>query len=78
MACISVWPKIVYVPEFGKWDFRHWPADRMDEFWKYWEQYVRFHERDAKLNGDQGAVCIVDWDGFELTHHASPNGKRLL
>ena len=64
--------------EFGKWDFRHWPADRMADFWKYFEQYVRFHERDSKVGGGKGAVCVVDFDGFKLTHHASPNGKNGL
>ena len=66
-----------YVTEFGKWDFRGWPEDRLDEFWKYFEQMVRYHERDASLNGGQGVVCNVDWDGFELNHHASQDGNNF-
>ena len=49
----------------------------MDEFWKYFEQMDRFHERDGNLNGGQGVVCIVDWGEFQLTHHSSADGKKF-
>ena len=65
----------VYATDFGKWNYREWPAERIEEFWKYFDQMVRFHERDAKLSGGQGVVSIVDFDGFELNHHASPSCK---
>ena len=47
----------------------------MDEFWQFYEQWVRFNERDAKLNGGQGVASIVDFEGFELNHGASRYGE---
>ena len=65
----------MYVVEYGHWDYRDWPADRLDEFWKYYERVVRLCERDAKLSGGEGMVAIIDFDDFQLTHYASSKGK---
>ena len=68
----------MYVVEFGRWDFREWaekPEEKIKEFWKYVEQLLRCQVKDAELNGGRGIVDLVDWDGFSLSHHASPKGK---
>ena len=65
----------VYVAEFGKWDYREWahkPAEKVAEFGKYFEQFIRRMRKDA---GEEGIVLIVDWDGFSLSHHASKDGE---
>ena len=75
---LSYLHSLVYVTEFGKWNYRHWPTARVDEFWKYHEQLIRLHEKDAKMSGGQGTVCIMDWDGFQLKHHASQTGGLVF
>ena len=75
------WYFIVYVVQFGKWDFRGWaqkPEEKVEEFWKYFEQYVKRHEKDGERNGGEGVVDIVDWDGFSLSHHASKKGDFIV
>ena len=70
----------VYLVEFGKWDYRQWarkPEEKLVEFWKFFEQFVRRQEKDAKANNGQGMVQLVDWDGFALSHHSSPHGENL-
>ena len=62
--------------DFGQWDFRHWSEERIDEYWKYFEQIIRSIEKDAKANGGQGVVSIADFDGFQLNHQISPGGKK--
>ena len=68
----------MYVVEFGKWNYHKWAeqsAEKVEEFWIYHEQIVRRQEKDAALNGGQGIVQIIDWDGFSLSNHASKNGN---
>ena len=67
--------------DFGKWNYREWaqkPKEKQDEFWKFFEQYVKRHERDAALNNEQGIVIIIDWEGFALGQYASNNGKASV
>ena len=66
--------------EFGKWDYRelaHHSEEKQAEFWKYFEQMVRRQQKGAEMNNGQGMVEIVDWEGFELNHHASPKGESI-
>ena len=68
----------VHVLEFGTFDLRKWaskPEGEQDEFWKAYEQFLRFQEKDASLNNGQGIVFIIDFDGFGLKNHASANGE---
>ena len=69
----------VYILEFGKWDYRahlvDMPAEKVEEFWMYYEQFARKAEKDSALHNDEGTVFIVDWDGFTLTHYATGPGK---
>ena len=70
----------MYVIEFGKWNFRQWgnqSVEKVDEFWKYYEQLIRRGEKDAGMNHDAGVVHLVDFEGFALSHHASPKGESL-
>ena len=69
----------VSVIEFGKWDYRKWaykPEEKIQEFWKYYEQMVQCVVQDAQRHGGQ-AVIIIDWDEFGLSHHASKKGKKI-
>lgn len=71
----------MYAIDFGKWDYREWahkPDEKLEEFWKYFEQFIRRQEKDAAVNDGEGMVEIVDWDGFSLSHHASPKGDYFL
>ena len=66
----------MYFIDFGKWDYRQWAEqteEKVAEFWKYFEQFVRREEKDAAKY--DGMVEIVDFDGFTLSHHASPKGE---
>ena len=70
---------IVFVMEFGKWDYRglaDLPQDELDDFHKYYHQFVRRVSREAAANNDQGVVFICDWDGFALRNYASSKGSR--
>ena len=51
------------------------PKEKVEEFWKYYEQYARRLEKDMAMSKGQGTVFIVDWDGFSLAHYASRSGK---
>ena len=67
----------VYVIEFGNWDYREWaqkPEEKLNEFWKHFEQHIR---RQSKDGGEDGVVEIVDWEGFSLSHHASRDGEYI-
>lgn len=69
---------IVYVVEFGKWVYRDLarkPEDKIKEFWKYYEQYIRRVQRDGAVNDHQGTAIIADYDGFRLAEYASSSGK---
>ena len=67
----------VHIVEFGKDDFRalaSMPDEGKKELWKGWEQWTRFMEKDAALNGGQGIAVIIDMDGFTLANYASSEG----
>ena len=69
----------MYVLEFGKWNYRDLarkPEEKIQEFWKYFEQYARRVQRDAAVNNHQGTACITDYDGFRLAEYASSSGKN--
>ena len=52
------------------------PKEKVQEFWKYYEQCVRRAERDSRLNGSTtGTVFLTDWDGFELRNYADEPGE---
>lgn len=64
--------------DFGKWNYRdlaHKSDEKIEEFWKFYEQYILRIERDAAVNNHQGVVFILDWDGFSLGNYASARGK---
>ena len=70
----------VYAFEFGKWDFRQWAdqtEEKVEEFWKYFEQLVRRQRKDAGMNNGAGVVQVTDWEGFTLSRHASPKGESF-
>ena len=70
----------VYILEFGNFDYRKWaekPVEKQDEFWKAYEQWIRFMERDAALNGGQGTVFIADFEGHSLSSYASKSGNTF-
>ena len=66
--------------ELGKWDYRGWaegkPKEKMEEFWKHFDQMVKRVERDARKNDDGGVVAILDWDCYSLSKEASPAGTQ--
>lgn len=71
----------MHVLEFGNFDLRKWaakPKDKIEEFWRAYEQWLRFQEKDASLNSNQGMVILMDFDGFTLAHFASQQGKNTL
>ena len=71
----------VYVVEYGKCNPHEFPQlsdEKVQEFWKYYEQFVRRVERDGALNNGAGAVLIADYDGFGLNHYASAPGNLTL
>ena len=68
----------VYVLEFGKWNYRKFSqmsAEKVEEFWMYYEQCARRAERDSALHNGEGTCFIVDWDGFSLKHYAAGRGE---
>ena len=63
-----------YVVHFGNWNLTQWATesgDKMEEFWKYYEQLVRSLEKDKKV------YLIMDFRGFTLDNHRTVNGKNL-
>ena len=68
------------VVEFGKWNYRELakkPKEKLDEFWKYFEQFLRREAKDAEVNNGEGMVLICDWEGFSLNRHASKEGESV-
>ena len=52
--------------------------EKRDEFWKYYEQFVRAAGKDAAMCNDRGMVFLTDWDGFSLKNYATTTGKSVF
>ena len=50
-------------------------AEELVDFSKYLEQFERRQERDVGRSAEKKLAMIMDWDGFELSQHASPSGE---
>ena len=71
----------VHVAEFRIFDYRAFtvkPEEKVEEFWKYFEKWLRSIDKDSSLNEGQGVVLIVDFNGYALKHVASPAGYYFL
>ena len=69
---------IVWVKKMGKFNFNELiakPQKIQDEFWDYYEQLIRFQEKDAKANGGKGNVVFYDFDGFNSKNLDSLEGS---
>ena len=49
--------------------------EKQEEFWKAYEQWTRFLEKDGAENKNRGIVYIVDFDEYSLAHYASKAGN---
>ena len=52
------------------------PAEKVEEFFMYYEQFYRRARRDSELHHDDGVAIILDWDGFTLSEYASGPGDH--
>ena len=72
---------VVHICEFGKFDMRTLLLNHkevVEEFWKYFEQWIRRMEKDSSSNEDKGIVLIIDFDEYALKHGASPEGEYFF
>ena len=68
---------IYIIVDFGRWDTRelaHLPENEMQEFQKYYQQFIHRTSLEGAAKNGQGIALVCDWDGFTLANYALRNG----